>query len=122
MATTKVVIVDDAAFVREVLSHLLKRNGFEVVGEACDGEEAVEIVLDRNPDLVIMDIVMPKLSGIEATKRILEKNPNQKIIACSTENSEGMVGKAIEAGCVDFISKPFEGKGVIEILTSIAKR
>jgi two-component system chemotaxis response regulator CheY len=114
-----VVIVDDAAFVREVLHHLLKKNGFDILGEAVNGEEAVRVVRETSPDIVIMDIVMPKMSGIEATKRILSANPSQKVVACSTENSEGMVSQAIEAGCVDFITKPFEGKAVVELLKSI---
>ncbi len=116
MKKPRLVVVDDAAFIREVLTQLLSKNGFDVVGDAVDGEEGVEVVLREQPDLVIMDIVMPKLSGVEATKQILKKSPNMKILACSTEGSEGIVSQAIEAGCVDFVTKPFNGSDLIQLI------
>jgi two-component system chemotaxis response regulator CheY len=114
----RVVIVDDAPFVREVLAHILRPTEFQVVDEASDGEEAVTKVLEAKPDLVIMDIVMPKKSGIQATLEIREQNQNIKIVACSTEGSEAIVARAIEAGCCDFIVKPFEAAALIKTLRS----
>ncbi len=108
----RVLIVDDAAFVREVLTQILTKHGFEVAAEAQNGEEAVEIALSQDFDVVLMDIVMPKKSGIQATIEILKAKPKLPIIACSTEGSETMVVKALEAGCVDFVEKPFQ----IEVL------
>jgi len=113
----KLVIVDDAAFVREILVQIAKRGGFEVVGEAADGEEAVRIVLEKKPDLVVMDIVMPKKSGIQATKEILQVLPRTKILACSTEGQESMIMKALEAGCIDYLVKPFEIKTVLNVIS-----
>lgn len=118
----RVVIVDDAPFVREVLSHILKSAGYDIIGEAADGEEAVQVVLEKLPDIVIMDIVMPKKNGLLATKEILQQNPNIKIVACSTENSEAIITQSIEAGCLDFISKPFDQKGVIKTIQSALAR
>lgn len=112
----KLVIVDDAAFVREILVQIAKRGGFEVIGEASDGEEAVRLVLDLEPDLVVMDMVMPKKSGIQATKEILQQMPRMRILACSTEGQESMIMKALEAGCVDYLVKPFEIKNVLNVL------
>ena len=119
MSKGKVVIADDAAFIREVLTHLLSKNDFEVVGQATNGEEAVQLVGALNPDVVIMDIVMPVKSGIQATREILETMPDMKVLACSTENSEGMVSQAIEAGCVDFVAKPFDSKSLLATIESV---
>lgn len=112
----KIVIVDDAPFIREVVSQMLAAGGFEVVGEASNGIEAVEKVLQLKPDVVLMDIVMPQMSGIEATKKILESWPQARIIACSTVDNETVVLGAIEAGCQDYVLKPFERESLIEVL------
>ncbi len=118
----RVVIVDDAPFVREVLTHILKPTEFQVVDEASDGAEAVTKILEANPHLVIMDIVMPQKSGIQATIEILAQNPNIKIVACSTEGSETIVAKAIEAGCCDFVVKPFEVAKLLKTLRSAVQK
>jgi two-component system chemotaxis response regulator CheY len=115
----KVFIADDAAFVREVLSQILSKHGFEVVGEAQNGIEAVEMILKNRPDLVIMDIVMPVKSGIQATEEILKVDPTIPIIACSTEGSEAMVTRAIASGCVDFVEKPFQIDKLIATIKSV---
>jgi two-component system chemotaxis response regulator CheY len=114
--STRVLIVDDAPFIREVLLQLLTHNDFEVVGEAVDGNEAVTLALALKPDLILMDIVMPAKSGIEATIEILAQWPEAVILAFSTENSEHMVMKAMEAGCRDFIAKPFNASELIQQL------
>src|ERR1039458_3178879 len=113
------IIVDDAAFIREVLIQLVLKSGGEVIGEADNGEDAVALVLEKNPDIVIMDIVMPIKSGIQATQEILAKRPNIKILACSTEGSEAMIFRALEAGCIDFITKPFSAEGLKSKLISL---
>src|SRR3954468_7025778 len=107
MTKHNVLIVDDAPFIRDILRHIVKRAGHEVVGEAEDGEEAVTMALAKKPDLIIMDIVMPNKSGIQATKEILELLPETKVIACSTIDQEMMMMKAMESGAVEFIHKPF---------------
>lgn len=119
----KVLIVDDAAFVREVLTQILSRHGFVVAAEAQNGEEATKIALENDFDVILMDIVMPIKSGIQATQEILKVKPTSLIIACSTEGSESMVVKALDAGCVDFVEKPFKIENLIHtIKTSLEKR
>lgn len=104
----KLVIVDDAPFIREVIRNIVQGTGIEVVGEAQDGEEAVKLVQSLLPHVVLMDLVMPRKSGIDATKEIIASQPNTKVIACSTLDQENMVMKALDAGCCNYISKPFK--------------
>jgi len=106
--------VDDAPFIREVLKHVFAKSEIEVVGEARDGVEAVEIVKMTRPHVVLMDIVMPRKSGIEATVEILQLAPNTRIIACSTADQNTIVMRALEAGCCNYITKPFQGAEVLE--------
>ena len=114
----KLVIVDDAPFIREVLRHIFMNTEIEVVGEAQDGEEAVRLVYDLQPQVVLMDIVMPRKSGIEATIEILKERPQIKIIACSTLDQNSMVMRALEAGCCNYITKPFKANEVLEAVRS----
>lgn len=116
---TKIVVVDDAPFIREVVRQLLKDTDIEVIGEAEDGVEAVKQVIKLKPDLVLMDIVMPQQSGIEATLQIKEELPDVKILACSTMDHEDMIAKAIEAGCSDYIVKPFKAEELINALQNL---
>ncbi len=112
----RLVIVDDAPFIREVIRNLAVENGIEVVGEAQNGLDAVEVVKKTNPEVVIMDVVMPGKNGIEATKEILTIYPETRIIACSTLEQSSMILNAIQAGCCDFVRKPFKKE---DLLTSI---
>ncbi len=118
----RILIADDAAFIREVLNQIIAKAGFQLVGEACDGEEAVKLALREKPDVIIMDIVMPVKSGIQATAEILEQLPNTKIIACTTEGQESMVFKALEAGCCEYITKPFKVQQMIELIQNSAAK
>jgi len=118
----RVLIVDDAAFVREVLAQILLKHGFEVCGEAQNGAEAVEMAVSKKPDLILMDIVMPLKSGIQAAEEILKINSSMPIIACSTEGSETMVAKAIGAGCVDFVVKPFQIENLIATIKKVLNK
>src|SRR4051812_46212602 len=110
----KLVIVDDAPFIREVLKHIFSGTEITVTGEAQDGEEAVSLVHRVKPDVVLMDIVMPKKSGIEATTEILKELPNTKIVACSTNDQNSMVMRALEAGCCNYVVKPFKAEDVLK--------
>lgn len=110
----KLVIVDDAPFIREVLKHIFASTEITVVGEAQDGEEAVGLVLKLKPDVVLMDIVMPRKSGIEATTEIVKERPNVKVIACSTVDQNSMVLRALDAGCCNYIVKPFKAEDVLK--------
>lgn len=112
----RILIVDDAAFMRMMIKDILTKNGFEVVGEAQDGMQAVELYKELTPDLVTMDITMPEMDGISALKNIREVNPNAKVIMCSAMGQQAMVIDAIQAGAKDFIVKPFQADRVIEAI------
>lgn len=114
--TKKVLIVDDAAFMRMMIKDILTKNGFEVVGEAQDGVQAVEKYQELTPDLVTMDITMPEKDGITALKEIKALNSNAIIIMCSAMGQQAMVIDAIQAGAKDFIVKPFQAERVIEAI------
>ncbi len=118
----RVLVVDDAPFIREVISQALQRSGFDIVGEAVDGADAVQKARKLAPDLILMDIVMPQKSGLEATKEILAEMPNVRIVALSTVDQQGMVLKALEAGCCDYVAKPFESAKLIQTLRRALER
>ncbi|MBS4172528.1 response regulator [Bacillus sp. FJAT-49736] len=112
----RILIVDDAAFMRMMIKDILSKNGFEVVGEAADGAQAVEKFKELKPDLVTMDITMPEMDGITALKEIKGMDPNAKVIMCSAMGQQAMVIDAIQAGAKDFIVKPFQADRVIEAI------
>ncbi|NEU29362.1 response regulator [bacterium LRH843] len=114
--SAKILVVDDAAFMRMMIKDILTKNGFNVVGEANDGSQAVEKYKELAPDLVTMDITMPEKDGITALKEIKAINPNAKIIMCSAMGQQAMVIDAIQAGAKDFIVKPFQADRVIEAI------
>lgn len=117
----KVLIVDDALFMRMMLRDILSKNGFEVVGEAEDGFEAVEQYKALKPDLVTMDIVMPQMDGITAVKNILASDPDAVIVMCSAMGQQALILEALEAGARDFITKPFSPNRVVETVRRILK-
>ncbi len=112
--------MDDAPFIREVLRHIFAKTEIEVVGEAVDGEDAIEIVNRENPHVVLMDIVMPRKSGIEAAAAIIKDFPAMKIIACSTVDQNSMVMRALEAGCCNYVTKPFTAEVVLKAVRNAA--
>jgi len=112
----KILIVDDAAFMRMMIKDILSKNGFEVVGEANDGSQAIEKYKELKPDLVTMDITMPEMDGITALKEIKKLDGNARVIMCSAMGQQAMVIDAIQAGAKDFIVKPFQADRVIEAI------
>ncbi|MBL0388922.1 response regulator [Tumebacillus sp. ITR2] len=112
----KILIVDDAAFMRMMIKEILTRNGYNVVGEAQDGAQAVEKYKELRPDLVTMDITMPEMDGIHALKEIRAFDVNARVIMCSAMGQQAMVIDAIQAGAKDFIVKPFQADRVIEAI------
>lgn len=112
----KILIVDDAAFMRMMIKDILSKNGFEIAGEAADGAQAVQMYQETQPDLVTMDITMPEMDGIMALKEIKKVNPQAKIIMCSAMGQQAMVIDAIQAGAKDFIVKPFQADRVLEAI------
>lgn len=112
----RILIVDDAAFMRMMIRDILTKNGFEVVGEAQDGNQAIEKFKEVRPDLITMDITMPEMDGIAALKEIKKIDPSAKVIMCSAMGQQAMVIDAIQAGAKDFIVKPFQSDRVIEAI------
>ncbi len=113
----RILIVDDAAFMRMMLKDILGKNGYEVVGEAENGIQAVEKFKEVTPDLVTMDITMPEMDGIAAVKEIKSIDMAACIIMCSAMGQQAMVIDAIQAGAKDFIVKPFQPERVIEAVS-----
>ncbi len=112
----RVLIVDDAVFMRNTLKMMLERNEFEVIGQAEDGEDAVQQFIRLKPDVVTMDITMPKMSGLEALIKIKQTDPNAKVVMITAMGNESMVKEAILNGAVNFIVKPFQEDKVVEVL------
>ncbi|MAJ60847.1 MAG: hypothetical protein CBC48_13085 [bacterium TMED88] len=120
MAT--VLIADDASFMRQMIREIIEPEGYEVVSEANNGVEAVERFEEFAPDIVTMDIVMPKQSGIDAVKDILVRYPAARIVMCSALGQETLVMESLEAGAMDFIVKPFKPESVLGTLEKILEK
>jgi two-component system, chemotaxis family, chemotaxis protein CheY len=118
----RVLIADDASFMRQMIREIIEPEGHEVVGEATNGIEAVERFKELSPDLVTMDIVMPKRSGIDAVKRILADHPTACVVMCSALGQESLVMEALQAGARDFIVKPFKPDSVIATLKKVLEK
>lgn len=117
--TKRVLIVDDAVFMRNMIRDIFSGGGFDVVGEAEDGIDAVKKYHELKPDLVTMDIVMPHKSGIEATREIVSEDPKAVVVMCSALGQESLVMEAIEAGATDFIVKPFKEEEVLGVVRKV---
>ena len=118
----RVLIADDASFMRQMIREIIEPEGYEVVGEATNGMEAVELYLKLQPDLVTMDIVMPKRSGIEAVRGILAEDPRAQVVMCSALGQETLVMEALQAGAKNFIVKPFKPDAVISTLDRLIEK
>ena len=114
-----ILIVDDAAFMRMMIKDILTKNGYNVAGEAENGKQAVDKYNEIKPDLVLMDITMPEMDGIQALKAIKGADPNATIIMCSAMGQQAMVIEAIQSGAKDFIVKPFQADRVLEALKKV---
>ena len=113
----KLAVVDDAPFIREIVKQItLHAENLQLVAEAQNGVEALQMLEKVKPDVILMDMVMPQMNGVEASKQILEKYPDMKIIAFSTVDEDLMMLKALEAGCCNYLKKPFDAKSVIDVI------
>ena len=119
MSGKRILLVDDAAFMRMMLKDILVKNGFDVVGEAENGLKAIDKYKDLKPDLVVMDITMPEMDGINAVKNIKAADANATIIMCSAMGQQAMVIESIQAGAKDFIVKPFQPDRVLEAVKKV---
>ena len=108
MASKRVLVVDDALFMRKRIKDVAEEVGWEIAGEASNGEEALQIYEQEKPDLVTLDIVMPKMDGVAALKRIMQMDPAARVVMVTAVNQKEKLAECINAGAVDFIVKPFE--------------
>ena len=119
----RVLIVDDALFMRRMLADILKKEGFEICGEAENGKEGIDKYAELKPDVVTMDIVMPKMEeidGVAAVREIIKRDPQAKIVIVSAMGQHALVVEAIQAGAKDFIVKPFQPSRVVEAIRRVA--
>ena len=114
-----ILIVDDAAFMRMMIKDILTKNGYNIAAEAENGKSAVDKYSETKPDLVLMDITMPEMDGIQALKSIKTNDPNANIIMCSAMGQQAMVIEAIQSGAKDFIVKPFQAERVLEAVKKV---
>jgi two-component system, chemotaxis family, chemotaxis protein CheY len=115
----RVLIVDDAVVMRMMIKGILAKSGFDVVGEAQNGVEAVEKYVSLRPDLVTMDVVMPEMDGIAAVKEILAHDPQARIVMCTSMGQQALVVEAIQAGAKSFITKPFQAPKIVDTLNKV---
>ena len=115
-----ILICDDAAFMRMMIKDILTKNGYNVAGEAENGAKAVEKYNELKPDLVLMDITMPEMDGIQALKNIKASDAGAQVIMCSAMGQQAMVIEAIQAGAKDFIVKPFQADRVLEAVKTLS--
>jgi two-component system chemotaxis response regulator CheY len=115
----RVLICDDAMFTRTLINDILVKAGYEIVGEASNGLQAIEGYKEVNPDIVIMDLIMPDMGGIEAIKKIKELDPNAVVIVCSAMGQQALVMEALDAGAKDFIVKPFQPAQILDTLKKL---
>ena len=114
-----ILICDDAAFMRMMIKDILTKNGYNVIGEAENGAVAVDKYSELKPDLVLMDITMPEMDGIQALKKIKEKDSAASVIMCSAMGQQAMVIESIQSGAKDFIVKPFQADRVLEAVKKV---
>jgi len=114
-----ILICDDAAFMRMMIKDILTKNGYNVAGEAENGLKAIEKYKEVSPDLVLMDITMPEMDGIQALKEIKKRDGSATVIMCSAMGQQAMVIESIQAGAKDFIVKPFQAERVIEAVKKV---
>ncbi|MDE7418003.1 MAG: response regulator [Lachnospiraceae bacterium] len=115
----RVLIVDDASFMRMTIKKMIEPEGYTVAGEAGNGVEAVQKYMELQPDVVMLDITMPEMNGVDALKRMKEYDPNARVIICSAMGQQAMVAQAIQNGAKDFIVKPFEKDRLIAALKRV---
>lgn len=117
-----VMIVDDSRMARTVLKDLLEKNGYTVIAEATNGKEAIEIFHDNFPDLITLDITMPEMDGVEALRKILEIDPDQKVIMITAAGQQSKVVEALKIGAKQFITKPFDQEAVLNSIKEVLSR
>lgn len=119
---TSILIVDDAVFMRTVLKKMLTEEGYNVVGEASNGVEAIARAKELLPDVITLDITMPEMDGVTALPDIIKSSPNSRVIMCSAMGQQPMVVEAIKKGAKDFIVKPFQKARVLQAIDNVMSK
>jgi len=114
-----VLICDDAVFMRSLLREILEQAGYEVVGEATTGAEAVDLYKELRPDIVTLEVVMPDIGGIDAVREIVKSDPDARILMCSALGQQALMAEATEAGAREFVVKPFQPSRVLEAVQRV---
>jgi two-component system chemotaxis response regulator CheY len=117
----RILIVDDAIFMRKMIGDILRKEGYEICGEAENGIEAIKKYKELSPDLVTMDIIMPDMSGIDAVQEIVGIDSNAKILMVSAMGQQSLVVEAIQKGAKDYVIKPFQPSRVLEAVERVLK-
>lgn len=117
----KVLIADDSAFMRNIIKNVLVQNGITEIIEAVDGADAIIKHVENKPDLTFMDIMMPNKTGLEALKEIIAKDPNAKVVMCTSVGQEKIISEAVESGATDFVTKPFKPEDIKEVVSKFNK-
>jgi len=115
MSAKRVLIVDDTLIMRQRIKSIAEEAGWEIAGLAANGEEAVELCARENPDLVTLDIVMPKMDGVSALKCMIEQQPDVRVVMVSAVNQKEKLAECIQAGAIDFIVKPFDKASLLQL-------
>ncbi len=118
----RILVVDDAAFMRMTIKKMIEPHGHTVIAEAENGVEAVKKFIEFKPDVVLLDITMPEMNGVEALRRIKEIQPTAKVIICSAMGQQAMVAQTIQYGAKDFIVKPFVEDRLIAAIDKVMSR
>lgn len=113
---SKILVVDDSAFMKRIVKNILTRNGFQEIVEARNGLEAIEVFRRDSPDLVLLDVIMPGMGGIEALRRIRDLDENAEVVMLTAVGQEEMRNECLRLGALDYIVKPFEEEQVVEVL------
>ena len=115
----RIVVVDDSFYMRTMLKNMLMDAGYEVVGEAANGQTALELVKDTSPDLVTLDVILPDNTGLSVLKGIKQSNPDTKVIMVSAVGQEVIVNEAMEIGAQAYVVKPFSEEKVLEAVKEV---
>lgn len=117
----RILIADDTTFMREMLKSSLDKEKYEIIGEAKTGKQAVDLFKEKKPDLLILDINMPEMNGIDALTEVMEFDPKANVIMCSDQKQEPMIVLALKKGAKDFVVKPFMASDVLRALSKVFK-